>query len=282
MHVSMPTRLCPHGGRQQLCTQYICTPTNPLKIPSFSSSYSSSPSHPSSATVVFIQSRVWRVIQLPSDSLQDHRWKQTWLALLFFFFFWCLHNLQTPYHEDVSSELRPYKAGERGSSEAVRGGGKKSNRFYFSFAAILPVAPVPRREMDWARFASAGTWVQHAGHRGRLKAGSWKKKYNTKKRSKSRTNWYFRDEEGDFIIFLSCALWFCEKKRPATAFIFVLFLLQKPALTPARGTGTWINSAYKPATLYTTSGVRRKIWNFMWALLSRHIIAPNVITHSRC
>lgn len=87
MHVSMPTRLCPHGGRQQLCTQYICTPTNPLKIPSFSSSYSSSPSHPSSATVVFIQSRVWRVIQLPSDSLQDHRWKQTWLALLFFFFF---------------------------------------------------------------------------------------------------------------------------------------------------------------------------------------------------
>lgn len=160
--------------------------------------------------------------------------------------------------------------------------GKKSNRFYFSFAAILPIAPMPRRETDWARFASAGTWVQHAGHRGRLKAGSWKKKYNTKKRSKSRTNWYFRDEEGDFIIFLSCALWFCEKKRPATAFIFVLFLLQKPALTPARGTGTWINSAYKPATLYATSGVRRKIWNFMWALLSRHIIAPNVITHSRC
>lgn len=282
MHVSMPTRLCPHGGRQQLCTQYICTPTNPLKIPSFSSSYSSSPSHPSSATVVFIQSRVWRVIQLPSDSLQDHRWKQTWLALLFFFFFdaFTICKLHTMKTFQASSGLirQEREALQRQWGEE----GKKSNRFYFSFAAILPVAPVPRREMDWARFASAGTWVQHAGHRGRLKAGSWKKKYNTKKRSKSRTNWYFRDEEGDFIIFLSCALWFCEKKRPATAFIFVLFLLQKPALTPARGTGTWINSAYKPATLYATSGVRRKIWNFMWALLSRHIIAPNVITHSRC
>ena len=77
---------------------YICTPTNPLKIRSFfSSSYSSSPSHPSSATVVFIQSRVWRVVQLPGDSLQDHRWKQTWLALLYFFFFFfrCLQKLHT-------------------------------------------------------------------------------------------------------------------------------------------------------------------------------------------
>lgn len=56
--------------------------------------------------------------------------------LPFFFFFWCLHNLQTPYHEDVSSELRPYKAGERGSSEAVRGGGEEKKATGFIFRSL--------------------------------------------------------------------------------------------------------------------------------------------------
>lgn len=282
MHVSMPTRLCPHGGRQQLCTQYICTLTNPLKIPSFSSSYSSSPSHPSSATVVFIQSRVWRVIQLPSDSLQDHRWKQTWLALLFFFFFWCLHNLQTPYHEDVSSELRPYKAGERGSSEAVRGGGKKKQQVLFfvrchSASSAGAKARNGLSAVCICRHLSAACRTQR-----QIKGRILKKKIQHKEKIKKPHKLIFQGWRGGFYhISFMCTviLW---KKRPATAFIFVLFLLQKPALTPARGTGTWINSAYKPATLYATSGVRRKIWNFMWALLSRHIIAPNVITHSRC
>lgn len=169
MHVSVPTQLCPHGERHSYAHTHMHA-HKPFKILPFSFSCSSSPNHPSSATVVFIQSCVWRLLVTVSSNFPVIHSRTTdgsspgWLCFFFFcFFFWCLHDLQTPHHQDVKWALG--LCGRRG------GGGATG---FILFAAILAVAGVPRR--DWTE-RSLHLWALWCTEQetGRLKGGLWKK-----------------------------------------------------------------------------------------------------------
>lgn len=101
MHVSVPTRLCPHGERHSYAHIHMHA-HKPFKIPSFSFSYSSSPNHPSSATVVFIQSCVWRLLATVSSNFPVIHSRTTdgsspgWFFFFFDAFTICkLHTIKT-------------------------------------------------------------------------------------------------------------------------------------------------------------------------------------------
>lgn len=137
MHVSVPTQLCPHGEWHSSAHMHA---HKPFQILSFSFSYSSNPNHPSSATVVFIRGRVWRLLVRVSSNFPVIHSRTTdgsspgWL---------CLFLMSSQFANSVPSrhlsKLWPYKAEER----LFRGGwGRKKKEKatgFVLFATILPV-----------------------------------------------------------------------------------------------------------------------------------------------
>lgn len=114
--LSLCLLVCPHTcahTEDTVMHAYICTPTNHLKC-CFPFSYSTNPDHPFSAVVVFIQSRVWRMlVRVSSNFPVIHSGTTDGSSPGRLCLFWCLHNLQTPHHQDVlasSSLIRQGKA----------------------------------------------------------------------------------------------------------------------------------------------------------------------------
>lgn len=169
MPVSVPTQLCQRRERRSYAHVHMHA-HKPFKI--FPFSYSSSPNHPSSATVVFIQSRVWRLPVMVSSNFPVIHFRATdgsspgWLRL-----FLMASQFANSIPPRRFSKVLPYEAGER----LFRGGeAGKSNRFY-SVCCHSASGTGAKARMDWAQFASAGegTLVCRAGNRGRLQGVDW-------------------------------------------------------------------------------------------------------------
>lgn len=97
---------CAHMETDTVMNTYICTPTNHLKILSPSLFLSATAPAPTILLLprwsflfkACLTIACFSVIQLPGDSLQDHRWNQRWLA---FPFLMPSQFVKSIYHQDV-------------------------------------------------------------------------------------------------------------------------------------------------------------------------------------
>ena len=188
MHVSAPTRWCPHGGRHS----YACIHMHahkPFKNPFFFFFQLQLQPQPSVFCYGGLYSKPRLTCRPTSRWLTPGPQMEADLAgfAVFFFFFFSMPS-QTPYHEDVLSELWPYKAGERlfrrqWGEEKKKKKKKKQQVLFFvcCHSASSQGENGPSAVCICGHFSAAcGTC------RGRLKAGSWRKKEKKKKKTQRK------------------------------------------------------------------------------------------------